>query len=136
MDDDSGGVQPPRTLFSLGRPGSKKENGDGAVLADEVVSCCPACGAALVPGAAFCGECGAALTAAAPEADAATVAGADAAAAEVDDEGVEYEYEYVEEYEYEEVPEDGAAGVAGGGAGGVVGGAVAARPRSGGGWGG
>ena len=66
MDNDSGGVQPPRTLFSLGRPGAKRDNGTEPEAAVEAAAPCPACGAALIPGAAFCGECGAALTESAP----------------------------------------------------------------------
>ncbi|MEZ5141195.1 MAG: hypothetical protein R2726_01565 [Acidimicrobiales bacterium] len=69
--DDSKGVKPPRTLFSLGRPGAK-ERGGAAVVDEsrvealdtdtgddeEIQYACGACGALLPTGAAFCGECG------------------------------------------------------------------------------
>ena len=62
------GVKPPRTLFSLGRPGAKQDAGPGepaeaptdAAEEDEgeLLFACGACGAILPGGAAFCGECG------------------------------------------------------------------------------
>ncbi|MFN8039002.1 MAG: hypothetical protein U0Q07_07295 [Acidimicrobiales bacterium] len=67
---DGKGVKPPRTLFSLGRPGAKVERGGAAVAVDppadvatevadeEIQYACGACGALLPTGAAFCGECG------------------------------------------------------------------------------
>jgi hypothetical protein len=66
--NDGRGVQPPRTLFSLGRPGSRAREEE--VVADtlieepveavdeEIQYACGACGALLPTGAAFCGECG------------------------------------------------------------------------------
>ncbi len=70
--NDRGGVKAPRTLFSLGRPGTKRPR-DGAestatvdeeITIDEAVEemeiqyACGACGALLPSGASFCGECG------------------------------------------------------------------------------
>ena len=78
------GAKPPRTLFSLGRPGPTSSpvadtdtdtaadagivdpTATGAVdtaptatdLDDTMELACGACGTTLVPGAAFCGECG------------------------------------------------------------------------------
>ena len=58
------GSQPPRTLFSLGREGSKRRRGGTDVADDETKSSAPApaycgeCGEPLT-GGAFCGECGA-----------------------------------------------------------------------------
>ena len=57
--------KPPRTLFSLGRPGAKKP-GDTAIAADspsgggdeEYELLCGACAAPLIGDAAFCGSCG------------------------------------------------------------------------------
>ena len=68
------GAKPPRTLFSLGRPGPKSATAgtgteepaapadvaaDTTPVADDATELgCGACGSTLVPGAAFCGECG------------------------------------------------------------------------------
>jgi hypothetical protein len=71
---DKGG-RPPRTLFSLGREGSRRRRGGGGTdVADpeppgtdavtDDVATCASCGNDLVGGAAFCGECGAAVAAA------------------------------------------------------------------------
>lgn len=67
---DGKGVKPPRTLFSLGRPGAK-DTGEAtidqsrveavdsdAAGGEEMQYACGACGAILPTGAAFCGECG------------------------------------------------------------------------------
>lgn len=74
----NGGAKPPRTLFSLGRPGPKSTTTEPpaeppaepsaestAAPVDEVPAedvtvelACGACGTTLIPGAAFCGECG------------------------------------------------------------------------------
>src|SRR4051812_16912472 len=64
------GSKPPRTMFSLGRPGSRKHDGEpeGAPVdeaVDEVDSSllvdsgylCGACDAPLPVGAAYCGQC-------------------------------------------------------------------------------
>ncbi|MCX7621127.1 MAG: zinc ribbon domain-containing protein [Acidimicrobiales bacterium] len=63
--NDGRGIQPPRTLFSLGRPGSKTREEDvaadtltEAAASEEIQYACGACGALLPTGAAFCGECG------------------------------------------------------------------------------
>ncbi len=71
------GAKPPRTLFSLGRPGPKGATteppidpsidpgepvagdlDDAVASAGAVELACGACGETLIPGAAFCGECG------------------------------------------------------------------------------
>jgi hypothetical protein len=66
------GGQPPRTLFSLGREGSKRRRGGTDVAdaeqpteaASAPVPACASCSADLVDGAAFCGVCGAQVVAA------------------------------------------------------------------------
>ena len=63
------GAQPPRTLFSLGREGSRRRRGGTDVAEVEaeperpapVGEPCVDCGAELIVGAAFCGECGTAV---------------------------------------------------------------------------
>src|SRR5690349_18659185 len=66
------GAKPPRTLFSLGRPGPKSATAEaspdgaadggideaGGIETEVVELACGACGTTLLPHAAFCGECG------------------------------------------------------------------------------